>query len=59
MGAFVLFSGCADVYELDLPGANAQIDAVLGARGTYNYYVGEILKIIQEYGGGLASRHET
>ncbi len=51
MEAVVLFSGSADVYELDLPGANAQIDAVLGARGTYNYYAGEILKIIQEYRG--------
>ena len=50
MGAFVLFSGCADVYELDLPGANAQIDAIPGARGTYNLYSGELLKVVQNYG---------
>ena len=50
-GFVILFSGCADVYDLDFPGANSQIDAIPGARGTYNLYAGELLKIIQDYGG--------
>ncbi len=29
-GFIVLFSGCADVYDLDYPGANTQIDAIPG-----------------------------
>ena len=49
-GFIILFSGCADAYDLDYPGANAQIDAIPGGRGTYNMYSSELLKIMQNYG---------
>ncbi len=50
MGIIILFTGCADVWELDALGANPRIDQISGARMTYNLYANEILKIVQDHG---------
>ena len=51
MGIAILFTGCADVWELDAPGDNYRIDQIPGARKSYNHSAGGILKIVQDYGG--------
>ncbi len=49
-GFIILFTGCADAFDLDYPGANVQIDAIPGGRSAYNMYSSELLKIMQNYG---------
>ena len=49
-GFIILFTGCADAFDLDYPGANVQIDAIPGGRGTCNMYSSELLTIMQNYG---------
>ncbi len=49
-GFVILFTGCAETFNLDFPGTNHPIDAISGGRSTYVMYSGELLKIMQKYG---------
>ncbi len=70
MGIIILFTGCADIWDLDTPGKNSQIYRIMGGRESYNLYAGEIRKIVQDHGvicfpcmtsdgfpGKMSSRH--
>ena len=49
-GVVILFTGCAEVFNLDFPGINERIDSIPNGRSTYLKFTAEILKIMQNSG---------
>ncbi|MDP7560808.1 MAG: hypothetical protein QF745_09735, partial [Planctomycetota bacterium] len=46
----VPFTGCAEVFYLDVPGVNGSIDDIPDGRSTYVKHVAEIMKTMQAFG---------
>ena len=46
----VMFAGCAEIFYLDVPGVNGDVDRISDGRSTYVRHVAEINKIMQADG---------